>query len=150
MTIPALPVSPQVLHTIFQSGFSFNAIEDTFFALLEWLICAVKSDDFGGTNSYLLYNSGLIYLFSLPMLLTGLLGAFGHAHRQEAPFVLLILLTCLCALPRLLCPTLSIEHLIYTLSAQVTLLVAFAICTLSRRMRLSILGSLRSTSSPVR
>lgn len=139
LTIPALPVSPQVLHTIFQSGFSFNAIEDTFFALLEWLICAVKSDDFGGTNSYLLYNSGLIYLFSLPMLLTGLLGAFGHAHRQEAPFVLLILLTCLCALPRLLCPTLSIEHL-FILYLPVTLLVAFAICTLSRRMRLSILG----------
>lgn len=139
MTIPALPVSPQVLHTVFQSGFSFDAIEDMFFALLEWLICAVKSDEFGGTNAYLLYNSGMTYLFSLPLLLIGLLGVLRRAREKKASFVMLALLAVLCMLPRLICPSLSIEHL-FILYLPVSLLISFAICTLSRRMRLSVLG----------
>ena len=139
ITIPALPQRPQGLTTLFDVGFSFNALEDTFFSLLEWLICAVKADEYGSTGAYLLYGGGFTYLFAFPLLVGGLIGVCGRARRGKGPFVLLALMAAGCVLLRLVCPQLSLEHL-YPLYLPVTLLVALCLTLITRRMRLSALG----------
>ncbi|HIQ71329.1 MAG TPA: glycosyltransferase family 39 protein [Candidatus Onthenecus intestinigallinarum] len=134
-TIPRLPTAPQTLTTIFSQGFSFDALEGTAVSLLEWLVCAVKLDEFGGTNAYIPYEGGLVFLFTLPLLAGGLLCALSRARAGRARFALLAMLFAACALPRLLCPTVSIEHML-PLLLPTALLAALCASEISRRLRL--------------